>query len=439
MPEQPLETGYNQGSGPASRQRPGPWSTLVQRAPMTDSTTVVYRSHKIALDPTNKQVTYFKKACGTTRFAWNWALAEWQRQHEAGENPNEMALRKQLNAVKREQFPWMLEVAVRAPLEAIRHLGDAYSRFFRGLGKHPRPKKKGVRDSFVAEADHTEVRLSSSRIRIPRLGWVRMRESVRFEGRVKSVVVSREADRWFVSLLVEVSHETPKRDTNRVVGVDLGVTALAALSDGEKIAGPKAHKAALNRLRRTNKSLARKQKGSANRRKAKAKLARIHARIANIRRDSLHKLTTRLICQFDVIGIEDLNVKGMTKNHRLARSISDMGFYEFRRQLEYKAQLYGAKVVVIDRFAPTSKTCSDCGHRLEKLPLSVREWTCPACGSVHDRDVNAAKNIANLAARSAVSACGEAGSGPRRKPRAKPASMKQEPATGPARIGAGDR
>jgi putative transposase len=204
------------------------------------------------------------------------------------------------------------------------------------------------------------------------------------------------------------------------------VSALATLSTGEMTPGPKAHKALLERLRRLSRSLSRKEKGSANRKKAKAKLAKLHARIAAIRSDALHKLTTDLTRRFHTIGIEDLNVRGMMANRHLARSIADMSFFEFRRQLEYKAAMRGGHVVVADRFYASSKTCSACGHKRETLPLSVREWTCSACGSTHDRDVNAAINLKNMAVSSTVAACGEEGSGPTRKRRTKPASLKQE-------------
>ena len=210
------------------------------------------------------------------------------------------------------------------------------------------------------------------------------------------------------------------------MGVDLGISALATLSTGETIDGPKPHKTLLARLQRLSRSLSRKQKGSANRKKAKGTLATLHARSAAIRSDALHSLTTHLTRRFHTIGIEDLNVRGMVNNRHLARSIADMGFFEFRRQLQYKAAMRGGQVVVADRFYPSSKTCSSCGHRLEALPLAVREWTCPVCKTHHDRDVNAAVNLKNRAVSSTVSACGEEGSGRARKSAVKPASTKQE-------------
>ncbi|WP_297374500.1 RNA-guided endonuclease TnpB family protein [Acidiferrobacter sp.] len=397
-------------------------------------------AHKIALDPNNTQATYFARAAGTARFAYNWALDEWQRQYDAWKQdnslpkPSQAALRRQLNALKRERFPWMLEVTKNAPQMAIIQLGEAFKNFWAGRAKFPKFRKKGVDDRFTLTND--QFRVEGPRIRIPNLGWVRMRESLRFTGKILSATISRVADRWFVSITVDThdgSH-LPKAENQGAVGVDLGVSALATLSTGEPpIPGPKAHKALLDRLRRLSRSLSRKTKGSANRHKAKAKLARLHARIAAIRSDALHKLTTDLTRRFHTIGIEDLNVRGMMANRHLARSIADMGFFEFRRQLEYKAAMRGGVVQVADRFYASSKTCSACGHKLDALPLSVREWTCPACGVIHDRDLNAAINLKNMAVSSTVAACGpamrpamEEGSGLRRKTKTKPASVKQE-------------
>ena len=389
-------------------------------------------AHKIALDPNNAQATYFAKAAGGARFAYNWALAEWKRQYEAWKldnsqpKPTQAALRRQLNAIKREQFPWMLEVTKNAPQMAIIQLGQAFQNFFAGRAKYPQPRKKGVHDRFTLTNDQFSI--DGCRIRIPNLGWVRMRESLRFTGKIMSATISRVADRWFVSIAVDTgdSSHLPKAENQGAVGVDLGVSALATLSTGETIIGPKPHKALLTRLQRLSRSLSRKQKGSANRKKAKAKLARLHARIANIRQDAMHKLTTDLTRRFHTIGIEDLNVRGMVRNRHLARSIADMGFFEFRRQLEYKAAMRGGQVVIADRWFPSSKICSCCGHKQEELPLSVRRWSCSICGVEHDRDLNAAINLKNYAASSTVSACGGEGAGLGGDAKAKPAPMKQE-------------
>src|SRR5712691_4984404 len=325
----------------------------------------------------------------------------------------------------------MLEVTKNAPQQGIKNLGAAFKQFFTGKGKYPRFKKKGVADSFRADngtdKNHRHaVEVNGRRVKLPVLGWVRMHEPLRFNGKVQSAVVSRTADRWFVSLTVEIEHQTPVRESQEVGGVDLGVSSLATISDGNTLVGPKALRSNLARLKRLSRSLSRKVKGSANRRKAKAKIARLHARIAHIRADALHKLTTALVTRFAVIGIEDLNVRGMMANDRLSRSIADMGFHEFRRQLAYKAAMYGSQVVVAGRWYPSSKTCADCGVVREALPLSVRAWDCPDCGSHHDRDVNAAKNLMKLAASSTVAACAEEGSGLGHKAKVKPASVKQE-------------
>ncbi len=390
-------------------------------------------AHKICLKPNNAQATYFARAAGTARFAYNWALAEWGKQYEAWKlddtqpKPTQMSLRRGLNAIKKEAFPWMLEVTKNAPQMAIIQLGAAFQNFFSGRAKYPTFKKKGKsRDSFSLSNDQFSV--DASRIRIPHLGWVRMRETLRFSGKIMSATVSRVADQWFVSLTVDTPQpSTPAQTENQgAVGVDLGVSALATLSTGQSIPGPKAHKTLLCRLKRLSKSLSRKVKGSSNRHKAKLKLARLHAKISAIRQNSLHQLTTDLTWRFHTIGIEDLNVQGMVKNRHLARAVSDMGFFEFRRQLQYKAAQRGACVVVADRWFPSSKTCSHCGHKLETLPLSVREWTCPACDTTHDRDVNAAINLRNWAVSSTASVCGEDGSGLVRKRKTKPASVKQK-------------
>ena len=391
-------------------------------------------SHKIRLDPNNKQATYLAKAAGTARFAYNWALAEWQTQYAAWKDdnsqpkPNQMGLRRQLNAIKRDQFPWMLEVTKNAPQMAIIQLGQAFNNFFAGRAQYPQFKKKGKsRDSFSLTND--QFAIDASRIRIPNLGLVRMRETLRFSGKILSATISRTADQWFASITVDTtSNHLPPAENQGAVGVDLGVSALATLSTGEKVIGAKPHKALLSRLKRLSRSLSRKIKGSANRHKAKQKLATLHARIANIRQDSLHQLTTNLTRRFHTIGIEDLNVSGMVKNRYLSRAISDMGFFEFRRQLEYKAGMRGAVVVVADRFFASSKTCSapGCGHKVDKLPLSIREWTCPVCGAIHDRDINAANNLEKYAVSSTVSACGGEGSGLPRKRQVKPAPVKQE-------------
>ena len=354
-------------------------------------------SHRIALDPTVKQEQVLRQAVGVARFAYNWALAEWKRQYEAGEKPNECKLRRQLNAIKGEKFPWMLDVPKSVPQQAIKNLGQACKGFFQGLADCPKFKKKFQHDSARLDNGPGTFRVTGKRVHVPRFGELRLREPLRFTGKALSATISREADRWFVSIPVEIEMPEPERENQATVGVDLGITTTATLSTGEKLDGPKALKSNLRRLRRCSRAHSRKKRGSANRRKSAAKLARLHQRIGNMRRDWLHKTTTWLATVLALIGIEDLNVSGLLANPHLARPIADIGCHEFRRQLEYKSKLYGAQVVVADRWYPSSKLCSVCGYKTEDLSLSDRLWTCPKCGSIHDRDVNAARNLEHLA------------------------------------------
>jgi putative transposase len=388
-------------------------------------------AHRIRLDPNKLQRTYLARAAGTARFAYNWALAEWGRQYAiwkadpASPRPSEGALQRQLNSIKRDAFPWMLDVTKCAPQMAIIQLGRAFENFFAGRARYPRPRRKGVDDRFAITND--DFRVDGKRLRIPKLGWVRIRESLRFTGHIMSATISRKADHWYASITVDSPDlPLPPADNQGVVGGDLGISRLATLSTGESVEGPKALRRLLTNLRRLSRGLSRKVKGSANRAKAREKLARLHERIGNIRRESLHQLTTSLTRRFHTIGIEDLNIRGMLRNRTLARAIADMGFYEFRRQLEYKAARRGRRVVVVDRWYPSSKKCSQCGHVLGVLTLAQRSWTCPDCGAAHDRDVNATINLMNLAESSSVTACGGEGAGLAHKCQVKPAPVKQE-------------
>ena len=368
-------------------------------------------AHKIELKATNKQKTHFAKAAGVARFSYNWALNEWQKEYAAGLKPSEVSLRRKLNTLKRKEFPWMLEVTKNAPQMAIIQLGQAFKNFFAKRASYPQFRKKGIRDRFTLSNDQFAV--DASRIRIPHLGWVRMRESLRFKGKILSATISRCADKWFVSINVETTRPISYTgNENQVaVGVDLGLASFATLSTGEIITGPKPHKAKLGRLKRLSKSLSRKQKGSANRSKARAKLAKLHYQIANIRKDAIHKLTTQISSNFSTIVIEDLHLKGILRNRRLSRSLSDMGLYEFRRQIEYKSVLKNKKLVIAGRWYASSKICSTCTMKNSGLTLSVREWECQHCGTKHHRDVNAAKNLEKLAVSFTVSACGASADG----------------------------
>ena len=360
------------------------------------------RAHKIRLYPNNAQATYFTKACGVARFAYNWGLAEWKRLFEAGEPVNEGIIRKRLNAIKNEQFPWMLEVTKCAPQLAIKNdLHNAFMNFFAKRAEFPKFHKKGVHDSFSLSNDQFGIK--DEFVRIPKLGEVRLAEKLRFTGKILSATVSRTADKWFISIQIELADNTTQTCKNQAVGVDFGVKSLAVLSDGTVIYSSKASRKYENKLRRLNQELSRRrgakkgEKQSANFKKTKRKIARLYAKITWLRADETHKLTTMLTQNYSLIGIEDLNVKGMMSNHKLARSIADATLSEARRQLEYKSEASGSRVVVADRWFPSSKTCSNCGAVKETLDLSERVYHCEVCGFICDRDANAANNLEQYA------------------------------------------
>ena len=373
------------------------------------------RAHKIKLQPNNRQATYFVKAVGTARFTFNWALAEWQRQHEAGEKPSAYGLKKQFNSLKKQEFPWITEVTKCAPEQAFNDLERAFKNFFRRvkLGKapgYPKFKRKGQKDSFHISNQY--FKLDGRRISIPKLGWVRMRESLRFSGKVQSAVVSKNAAGWFVSISVDIP-DAPKSESQaqRVVGIDLGVRHLAVTSDGQYFENPKTTIKYQKRLRRLNKSLARKQKGSSNWNKTRQRLGKLHYRIAGVRQDSSHKLTHFLATNYTDVCLEDLNTSGMVRNRKLAKAISDASFSEIRRQLTYKCQ----NLHIISRWFPSTKLCPQCGQ-LNQMPLSWRVYGCECGYGPIDRDLHAAQNIAIegmriSAAGFAVTACGEESAG----------------------------
>ena len=350
-------------------------------------------THKIALDLTEAQEAYCRRAAGTARFTYNWALAEWKRQYAAGEKPNATTLKAQWNAIKYAQYPWLIDMHRDAHAQPFTNLGKAFAKFFRHETGYPTFKKKGDHESFYVANDKCTTQ--GKRIRLPKIGWVRMHEALRFTVKLLSAVVSRTADRWFVSLAIQIPERQPVCENQAVVGVDLGVLTLATLSTGEKVHGPKPLRRLLQSLRRCNRVLARRVKGSANWEKARRKLVKLHYCIACQRAAALHKLTTDLVRRFGTIIIEDLHVQGMVRNHHLARAISDMGFGAFRWMLTYKAQAAGAELVVADRWFPSSKLCSQCGVVAESLPLSQRIFQCSDCGYAANRDLNAALNLAN--------------------------------------------
>ena len=369
---------------------------------------VVKRAYKYRFYPTPEQADQLARTFGCVRYVYNRALAERSRAWTQEQRRVTFAdTSKMLTAWKRdEETAWLTEPS-KGPLQAaLRHLQDAYTRFWRKQNGYPKFKKKGkTRDSATYYANcftfrDGKVKLAKQKEPLD----IRWSRPLPGGAEPSQVTVSRDSQgRYHISILVEeVIAELPKNDS--AVGIDAGITTLYTLSTGEKTTNPRHEKKDREKLARAQRALSRKQKGSRNRAKARRKVAKIHARIADRRRDHLHKLSTRLVRENQVIAIEDLSVRNMVKNHSLARAISDASWSSFRTMLEYKADWYGRDVVAIDRFYPSSKTCSECGRIVESLPLSIRGWECE-CGAMHDRDVNAAKNI--LAVGLAVSACGD--------------------------------
>jgi putative transposase len=352
----------------------------------------VILAHRIALDPTFAQRSYFARACGTARFTWNWALAEWDRRYAAGEKPTGNALKAAFNAIKYGAFPWLKTIHRDAHAQPFANLQKAFVAFFKGTAQRPTFKKKGkCRESFYVAND--KLYLDGYRVRLPIVGWVRLREQLRFTGKIVGAVVRQEAGRWFISIQVDIGDYHRPRTGDGEVGVDLGLATFATLSNGGKIAAPKPLRAALRRLRRCCRKVSRRQLGSARREKAKRILARVHARVKNIRSDFLHKLTTRLCRENQAVGVESLAVKDLARNRRLARAISDAGWSEAFRQLAYKGPIFACRIVEADRFYPSSKRCHHCGQIKEALALSERVFACGVCGLACDRDVNAALNL----------------------------------------------
>lgn len=354
--------------------------------------------------PTDKQEVELARVFGTCRYVYNWALRlRTDAYYKDGISINYEESSAQLTVLKKTpEHAWLNEVSSVPPQQALRHLQTAFVNFFEKRAKYPKFKRKDGEQS--AEYTRSAFKWDGRDLSLSVVGKLKVRWSREFKSTPTTVTVTKDcAQRYFVTLCLDEKVEKLK-PVYQAIGIDLGITALATLSNGEKIANPKHLINAQKKLAQAQHDLARKTKGSKRRGAQKLRVARLHAHVANARADYLNKVTTDLVRRFDVITIEDLNVAGMTKNHSLARAISDAGLGEFRRMLEYKCEWYGRELRFANRFYPSSKRCFDCGHVLEELPLNVREWTCPECGKHHDRDVNAAKNI--LAAGQAVTARG---------------------------------
>ena len=368
----------------------------------------VKSAYKFRCYPTPEQEVILAKTFGCARFAYNYMLRQrtdaWFKDKKRVCYHETSAM---LTALKKQpEFVWLNEVSSVPVQQSLRHLQTAFSNFFARRAKYPTFKKKDGAQS--AEYTTSAFKWDGSTLHIAKMDAalnVRFSRTIPKAAKVTTVTVSRDcAGRYFVSMLC-TDQVRAKAPVAAKVGIDLGLSHFAILSTGEKIAAPNTFRKNEEKLAKLQRKLAKKTKGSANRKKARLKVAKLHAKIADSRKDFLHKLSTRLVNENQVIAIETLAVSNMQKNHCLAKSISDAGWSEFVRQLEYKSLWYGRTLVGIDRWYPSSKRCSGCGHTVPKMSLKVREWICPECGSLHDRDINAARNV--LTAGLAGLVCGE--------------------------------
>lgn len=404
------------------------------------------RAHKIRLIKTAVQAAYCDRAAGTKRYSHNWALNVANTYYTlSGETLSDYDLRKLWNTYRKIALPWTYEVTKHAGDSGVNHYCAARKNWFDSLKKRKtnpkaalhfrRPKlktKRRSKKSFTLYGHGTDFKVEGQQLTLPKLSDpVRMTTSVRFPGRITSVTISEQGGHWFASFLVELSEDYvyPHRcDTQAVVGIDLGLNAQLTLSTGKQLTNPKFYRRHERKLKRLHRALSRKQKGSRNREKARKVLNAEYTQQSNRRADHIHQMTTKeVIRKFMWIGVEDLAVANMVKNHSLARALADASFGEIRRQLVYKTEWAGSHLVVADRFYPSSKLCSVCGYKHNDLKLSDREWTCPRCGTRHDRDICAAQNLESVArgSRDTLNACVTASrKNGRQRSRSKPSEPK---------------
>ena len=366
------------------------------------------RAYRYRFYPTQEQEELLRRTLGCVRLVYNKALhtrtEAWYERQERVDYKQTSGMLTQWK--KQEDLQFLNQVSSVPLQQGLRNLQKAFTNFWAGRAKYPNFKKK--RNGGSAEFTRAAFRWKDGQLWLAKcceplpIRWSRTLP----RGCEPSTVTVRmePSGRWFISLLIDDQTVKPLPEVNKAVGIDAGITSLITTSDGEKIANPRHFRRLRYQLRQATKKLSRRVKGSNNREKARREVARIQAAIADSRKDFLHKLTTRLVRENQTIALEDLSVKNMLKNHKLAQAIADASWSELVRQLEYKCQWYGRTLVKIDRWFPSSKRCGHCGHVIEKLPLNIREWDCPECGTHHDRDINAAHNI--LAAGLAVIVCG---------------------------------
>ena len=345
-------------------------------------------AHKIRIYPNKKQITNLKKACGVSRYTYNWALAKWNELYNQGIKTNGFELKKIWNQEKPE---WVYESPKDANQRPFANLNKAFQRFFKKKARYPRFKKKGNNDSFYISND--KMVLKNGKINIYKIGWLKLSEELRFKGKILSATVSNKADQWFISITVDVIDYKKERTNDEIIGIDLGLKEAITCSNGIQIQAPKPFKKQKNKIAKLNRRLARKKKGSKNRNKQKVKLQKAYLKLSNIRNDFWHKVSSKLCNENQVICLEDLAVANMLKNHKLAFSLADVGLGVFYQLIEYKSKIWDNTINYVDRFFPSSKKCSNCGNIKDKLSLNERIYICEVCGFKLDRDINASKNI----------------------------------------------
>jgi len=368
----------------------------------------ILRAYKTELDLNNHQKTACAQHAGAARYVYNWGLARKIMAREAGEKvPSEFDLSRELTVLKRGELNWLQDVSCMVPQRALHHLDDAYKHFFRRCkekksGRNVKvgvPRFKSWRTGLGSFTLRGNIHIFEKSIQLPRLGVLRLKERgyLPVDGfRILSATVSERGGRWFVSVQGEMDIPDPQPQGKPVAGVDLGIKCLAQVSDGTVIENPHAYRNALNKIKRLQRVVSRRKKNGANYHKGVIRLGRATTHAANIRKHAIHQATSLLTKTKSAVMLEDLNVSGMMKNHRLAQAVGDVGMYEFRRQMEYKGKWYGCEPLFADRFFPSTKRCSQCGHVKAEIGLGEREYRCEACGAVLDRDLNAAINLEQL-------------------------------------------